>query len=122
MVEIYQTNITHSSASARSRLDRFYANQHKVEQLDRKMASVAFHWVRKLSNKRAILFSSSRPNDFPEDMRPIQLNIIKHANFPRRVALHVYEAIKNQSDASGIWKLVLLKESMREVFRHPFTP
>ena len=83
MVELRQANVTHSSASARSRFDRFYTNEHIVEQLDKKLAAVAFSWAPTLSNHRAMLFSRSRPNGLLEDMRPIKLHIVEHDDFPR---------------------------------------
>ena len=110
--------MTHSSASARSRSDL----QHIAEQFVRKLAAVALNGAPMLSNHRAVLFSRSRPDGFLEGMRPIQLHIVKHEGFPHGVALHYRESLKNHRDTLGIQKLVFLKESMREVCRHPVNP
>ena len=122
MVELCQANMTHSSATSRSRFDRLYTNQHTSEQLDRKLTAVTLEWVPNLSNHRAVFFSRTRPHRLSEDERQIQPHIIKHKDFPRRVALHYQEKIKDHSAGSGIQKLVLLKEAMREVARHPTMP
>ena len=85
--EMHQSEMTHASASARSRLDRFYCNHHVVEQLDREVKAVALEWKPSLSHYRALLFSRRAPHKFVLADRGLSQAAIKHEDFARRTAL-----------------------------------
>ena len=44
LVELHQSEMTHSGCTSMSRLDRFYLNQHLVEQIDRELQAVTLEW------------------------------------------------------------------------------
>ncbi|CAK0832879.1 unnamed protein product, partial [Prorocentrum cordatum] len=53
--EMFQGELTHASASARSRLDRIYANFPLADQLDRRIRCSALEWRHDLSHHRAAM-------------------------------------------------------------------
>ncbi len=115
MVELYQEDMTHSSAAARSRLDRFYFNQHSMEQIDKIIQATPLEWKPDLSHHRAVLVSRRSPVTKNKDQRPITKEVFSHPDFSRRCALSLQEKLKEQPLTSGLGKLILLKEAMREV-------
>ena len=79
--ELFQGEYTHSSASARSRLDRVYFNYHVAEQLDRSIQSTALEWLLDLSHHRAVRVARHAPQRGEQDTRPIPMQAFLHQDF-----------------------------------------
>ena len=116
--EMHQTEMTHASANARSRLDRIYCNEHVVEQIDREIKSVALEWKTHISNHRTVLFSRRAPHRLLEQDRGLQRDVIYHEDFTRQVHLSFQEKRRQQPMAAGIRVLKLLKEAIKETGQH----
>ena len=113
--EMFQSEPTHASASTRSRLDRIYCNQHVSEQLDRHLKVAALEWKVEVSNHRAVLFSRMLPQKVAHNERKVSDSAVKHEDFPRLVALNFNARLKDSPEASNIQKLMIIKNSIKEV-------
>ena len=78
LAELSQVEMTHASATARSRLDRIYTNQHTAEQLDRRIQCAALEWVQQLSMHRAVIAPRSSPQHVDPDNRAIPAHVVEH--------------------------------------------
>ena len=85
--ELHQPELTHASATSRSRLDTIYTNQHVIEQLDREVKSVALEWKPSLSNHRAVLMSRRAPQKLACGDGCVSESAYKHKDNARRVGL-----------------------------------
>ena len=115
LCEMFQNEPTHASASARSRLDRIYLNQHASEQLDRHMSCCALAWKACLSAHRAVVFSRQAPQRLPPHLRPLPDHALRHEDFERRVLLEYGQRLRDHPNDKGIQKLGHLKAAMRQV-------
>ena len=118
LVELIQPEMTHTCATAYSRLDRIYLNQHLSEQIDRELQSVALEWRPELSNHRAVLVARRLPVKMDHDSRPIPKVVYSHPDFPRRCQLAFEEKLSEDPAASKVSRLLLLKQAMREAARN----
>ena len=110
--ELFQVEMTHASASARSRLDRIYTNQHTAEQLDRRIQCAALEWPQDLSAHRAVIASRSAPQPVRTD-RPIPDHVIHLKDWPCAVSREFHQLCSESPDISDVGKLKLLKTAMR---------
>jgi len=99
MYEFHQAEYTHRSASARSRLDRFYGNLAVTDQLDRHISVSALEWKRGLSHHRAIGFSKQTP--VRDNSSGVSITAIHHKDFPRRVRLE-FQSLVQQEDKDKV--------------------
>ena len=118
MHELFQPEVTHASAQARSRLDRIYSNQHAADQLDRRIQGAALEWVPHLSAHRAVAASRRRAQFVPEGQRPISEHVVQKREWPYRVALEFQRPEQNHGHLSDIGRLPLLKTAMKNAARH----
>ena len=72
--ELWQPMATHDSALARSRLDRVYATQHVIDQVDSQLACFALEWCPTLSNHRPVAFSKKI-----QTLRVLKTNLFRWA-------------------------------------------
>ena len=112
-MELSQGEMTHNSASARSRLDRIYTNQHTADQLDRRIQCAALEWVPQLSAHRAVTASRCSPQQSDPDTRPIPAHVIQHRDWPCVVSREFHQLCKEEPGKSDVGKLKLLKTAMR---------
>eukprot|EP00959_Pyramimonas_sp_CCMP1952_P404802 8483728-Pyramimonas_sp.AAC.1 len=115
MVDMYQGESTHASASSRSRLDRIYANYHMAEQLDRHIRCTALEWRRDLSHHWAVYFARRSPQPVDDAGRPLSSRALSDPSFPRRAALAYQEARRGHPDATALERLKLSKTVLRLV-------
>ena len=113
LMDVYQPEMTHASALARSRLDRIYANLHQSDVLDRHLQCAALEWVPDLLAHRAVAFERRSPQHVSHDVCPLSDQAISHDDWPRRVVLEFGTLISNEPSASPIRRLVLYKEATR---------
>jgi hypothetical protein len=114
--ELRQDGHTHDSALARSRLDRVYWNQAPSEQLDRQISCAALEWVPRLSAHRAVAFARRRPEQRGPEPRPLPPHLLRHPDWPMRVATAYHEALLIDDDAEqAIRRLAILKKHIRAV-------
>jgi len=99
MYEFHQAEYTHRSASAWSRLDRFYGNLAVTDQLDRRISVSALEWKRSLSHHRAIGFSKQTP--VRDNSSGVSITAIHHKDFPRRVRLE-FQSLVQQEDKDKV--------------------
>ena len=116
--DMYQPEHTHASSSARSRLDRIYANFHVADQLDRHLRCAAREWCPDLSAHRAVTFSRSSPARARREDRPLAVNAIMHEDFQRRVVLAYQDKLHQHPEANPLAKVNLLKDAMKDVGRN----
>ena len=91
--EMFQPELTHASASVRSRLDRIYCNQHTSEQLDRHFRVAALEWCMESSNHRAVVFARMQPHKIASSERKITAKATNHDDF--RDLLHSISMIRS---------------------------
>ncbi len=115
LVELHQPEMTHSGSVSLSRLDRFYLNHHLSEQIDRELQAVALEWRRDISDHRAVFVARRLPAELDASARPISQSVYSHEDFPRRCKLTYEEKLRECPDASKLKRLVLLKETIKEV-------
>ena len=116
LCELHQSQHTHDSAQARSRLDRVYWNQHIADQLDRRLICAALEWQPGLSAHRAVSFGRRLPVEKAPADRPLCPQAIRHPDWVRRVvARQLSLTAESPVDASPLLHLRLLKDAMRLV-------
>ena len=113
--EMWQPNMTFSAHSARARLDRFYCNQHTVEQLDRQVSCSVHDWVPRLSTHRAVTFSRRRPQLLLGSERPLPEGACRDPDWKRKVTLEYFDRLSKLPGTSAIERLVTLKQAMKHV-------
>ena len=114
LVELHQSDMTHSGSTAMSSLDRFYLNQHLVEQIDRELQVVAIERRPDLSHHRAVMVARRLPVCTGGETKPISQACYSHPDFSRRCQLNFKEKLQENPEASKLRQLGLLKEAMRE--------
>ena len=95
--ELYQPPLTHSSAIARSRLDRVYWNQHLVDQLAHRLVCAALE-ATQLSAHRAISFARRLPQQ--QDFRPIQPHAVHQIGWKPKVCAR-FQSLFSHANPSG---------------------
>ena len=109
LFEMFQGDFTHSSATARSRLDRIYFNHDVAEQLDRRIMATSLEWCLELSHHRAVRVARLAPARTDDPDRPLAQRALQHKDFPRRLMLEFNEALKDNPEASPFQKLAMYK-------------
>lgn len=115
LCEVHQAAPTHDCASARSRLDRVYWNQHGLEQLDRTLYCCPLEWVPRLSAHRAVAFGRRAPQRHDSGLRPLDSSVVRDPLWPSRVSVALDRRERAEPQAGPLRRLVLLKMAMREV-------
>ena len=102
--ELHQPLHTHSSAQARSRLDRVYWNQHFAEQLDRTLTCTTLEWQPSLSAHRAISFARKTPEFQDFATKPIPTHVIDRPDWNTRVSARYRTLHTSEDSPSGLKK------------------
>ncbi|CAK0812881.1 unnamed protein product, partial [Prorocentrum cordatum] len=117
LFEMYQGDFTHSSATARSRLDRIYFNHDVDGQLDRRIVATSLEWCQNLSHHSAVRVARLSPVREDDPGRPLARRALLRPDFTRRLILDVRESLRECPEASPFQQLALCTASMRRVAR-----
>eukprot|EP00959_Pyramimonas_sp_CCMP1952_P345979 7246077-Pyramimonas_sp.AAC.1 len=79
--------MTHSSATSRSRLDRFYVNMEPTDLLDRQITIGVDEWDFGTSNHRPVFFARRAPPPKSSSARPIPVASVRRPGWSQDVAL-----------------------------------
>ena len=104
--ELHRPLHTHSSAQARSRLDRVYWNQHFAGQLDRTLTCTTLEWQPSLSAHRAISSSRKTPEFQDFATKPIPTHVTDHPDWSTRVSARYRTLSTSEESPSGLKKFV----------------
>lgn len=114
--EIHQPHATHDCHTSRSKLDRFYINQHLADQLDTTLTCHPLQWNLALSHHRPVSFSRRRAPSRPAGTGPLPTQIIHQPDWPRRVAATFQHYQCNDTHtASPSRNMRLLKRAIQTV-------
>ena len=81
--EVHQGDMTHSSATYLSRIDRIYTNIHRADLQDHSLYSAARKWVGDLSDHRPVLWGMrSTPQALSED-RPLPTYVFRREEWKK---------------------------------------
>ena len=111
--EIQQPLVTHSSASADSRLDRIYSNHYVCDQLDRHYSCYTLPMNKNLSDHSPLCFGrrTSQYNEHRQEC--ITESSIRHPDFARRVHIELTHLIvKDTLEDTPFRRLILTKRAM----------
>jgi len=111
-----QGHFTCESGGARSRIDRFYCNQHVSLQLDRRCSCSVLEWDKATSVHRPISFARRSAGEKPPGQRPITQADVSKEGWAADVQNRFFSLCHADSQAhNAIRRLILLKDAIRYV-------
>ena len=88
-----------------------------TDQIDRQLRAAALEWRPQLSAHRPVLVSRTAPQRLSDSARRVPDFAVQHPDFKRRVALEFEERLATSASASGLAKLQMFKEAVKQVAR-----
>ena len=118
--ELHQSEMTHCSSLARSRLDRVYWNQDLSEQLDRQLFCAVLPWQTGLSNHRAVIAGRRITEACGAEAASatIREDTIRSADWGYRVRLELQHRASDLQAGTPLENLRLVKEVMHQVSKN----
>ena len=111
--ELHQPYMTHSSAAARSRLDRFYSHFEATDLLDKHIYVGVEDWNFAEPTYRPVLMGRRSPHKSRETTRPITHNVVSRPDWASRFSNRYHEMLEEERSENAIQKLSLLKRAIR---------
>ncbi|CAK0805666.1 unnamed protein product, partial [Prorocentrum cordatum] len=97
--------------------DRVYMNRDVTDQIDRQLRAAALEWRPQLSAHRPVLVSRTAPQRLSESARRVPDFAVQRPDFKRRVALEFEGRLATSPSTSGLAKLQMFKEAVKQVAR-----
>jgi len=110
-----QSQYTCDNGGARSRIDRFYINQHLSNQLDKQCSCSVLEWDFHTSRHRALTFTRRTPPAKNREEKPLQPQDFNQKGWRENVVANFTDRCQHDSGniANPVRRLVLLKDAIR---------
>jgi hypothetical protein len=116
--ELEQSEFTYRFETCRSRIDRIYTNMKRYEWMDRDIGCVALDWNDNISRHRPIAGYRRGAGEKKQGEHPIQDHEVGGKEWRQRVKMAYLEKLReNEGRATGIQKLLMVKEMVKQVTR-----